>query len=120
MKTDGRVDVPTLIRPKHYLQPSGQLHASAALPDGKSPGGGSVGPRVCLDNMENFLPYRNSNSEPSVVQPVAIHYTSCVTAAHILVIFCMLSNTNAPRSGLRTDLFKRHTDSNFVITSRNC
>jgi hypothetical protein len=36
-----------------------------------------VDPRACLDDMEKwkFLPYRDSNSRPPVVQPVASRYT---------------------------------------------
>jgi hypothetical protein len=36
-----------------------------------------MGPRTGLHNVEKrkFLPYRDSNSDPSVAQPVAIRYT---------------------------------------------
>jgi hypothetical protein len=39
--------------------------------------GGWVDPRTGLDDLEKrrFLPYWDSNSDPSVVQPVASHYT---------------------------------------------
>jgi hypothetical protein len=45
--------------------------------------GGWVGPRAGLDEMErgNSLSYRDSNSDPSVVQPVASRYTDCVIPA---------------------------------------
>jgi hypothetical protein len=38
--------------------------------------GGWVDPRTGLDDVEKrkFLPYRDSNSDPSVVQPVASRY----------------------------------------------
>jgi hypothetical protein len=59
---------------------NGQLHAPAALPPGKKHpdpyarwlGGpqSRAGPRE-----ENSWPYRDSNSDPSVVQPTASHYT---------------------------------------------
>jgi hypothetical protein len=58
-----------------------QLHALAVLPPGKDPGthwiGGWVDPRAGLDNVrrENFCPHRDSNSDASVVQPVASPYT---------------------------------------------
>jgi hypothetical protein len=50
-------------------------------PRGKSSGthliGGWVGLRVCLNNVEKrkILPYRDSNSDSSVVQLVASLYT---------------------------------------------
>jgi hypothetical protein len=48
-------------------------------PGERAPGthfiGGWVGPRAGLDDMEeNSWPYQDSNSHPSVVQPVASHY----------------------------------------------
>jgi hypothetical protein len=56
-----------------------------------------VDPRIGLEDMDKriFLPYRESNSDPSVVQPVASRYTDCAiicerylekdeTALHIL------------------------------------
>jgi hypothetical protein len=43
-----------------------------------------VDPRAGLDDMEKrkFSPYRDSNSDPSVVQPVSSHYTDCTTPAN--------------------------------------
>jgi hypothetical protein len=32
---------------------------------------------------ENYLPYRDSNSDPSVVQPVLNRYTDCSTATRL-------------------------------------
>jgi hypothetical protein len=66
---------------------SGQLHVSAALPQGKVPQSqfGRFG--------ENSWPFRDSNSDPSVVQPVANRYTDWALQAPI--IFQMLS-TMAP------------------------
>jgi hypothetical protein len=39
--------------------------------------GGWMGPRTGLDDVEKekSWPYRDSNSDPSVTQPVASHYT---------------------------------------------
>jgi hypothetical protein len=61
---------------------SGQLHALAALPPGKSPGthfiGGWVDPRADLDDMEKWKFFTLSGLElplPLVVQPVASRYT---------------------------------------------
>jgi hypothetical protein len=54
---------------------------SASRPGKFTPGthwtGGWVGSRAGLDDVEkrNSLPYLGSNSDPSVVQPVASHYT---------------------------------------------
>jgi hypothetical protein len=44
-----------------------------------------VGPRAGLDDMEKrkFWPYRVSNSDPSVVQPVASRCTDCAIPTHI-------------------------------------
>jgi hypothetical protein len=65
---------------RHYLEVSGQLHAPAALPPGKKP-------RYPLDRRlsgpqsrsgrrgENSWTFRGSNSDFSVVQPVASRYT---------------------------------------------
>jgi hypothetical protein len=35
-----------------------------------------------IGRSENSLPYRDSNSDPLVVQPVASRYTDCTTATH--------------------------------------
>jgi hypothetical protein len=54
---------------------------SASRPSRFNPGthliGSWVDPRAGLDDVEKiqFLPYRNSNSYPSVAQPVASRYT---------------------------------------------
>jgi hypothetical protein len=42
-----------------------------------------VGPRAGLDEIEKgkCLPYRDSNSDPSVIQPVASCYTDCAIPA---------------------------------------
>jgi hypothetical protein len=60
----------------------GQLHAPAALPPGKEPPvpieyeiGWTREPVWTTWRIENSWPYRDSNSEPSVVQPVASRYT---------------------------------------------
>jgi hypothetical protein len=66
---------------------SGQLHAPAALPPGKSPGthfiGGWVDPRAGLDDMEKWKYFTLSGLELSlsvVVQPVASRYTDWAEA----------------------------------------
>jgi hypothetical protein len=56
---------------------SGQLHAPAALPPGKSPRY-PVDPRVGLDDMEKWKFFTLPGLElplPLVVQPVASRYT---------------------------------------------
>jgi hypothetical protein len=42
-----------------------------------------VGPRTGLDDVEKrkYCPYRDSNSDPLAVQPVASHYTDCAIPA---------------------------------------
>jgi hypothetical protein len=52
---------------------SGQLHAPAALPSGKSPRYPFY--RRLGGPQSRSGPYRDSNSDPAVVQPVASHYT---------------------------------------------
>jgi hypothetical protein len=61
---------------------SGQLHAHATLPPGKSPSthfiGGWVDPRVGVDDMEKWKFFTLSELElplPLVIQPVASRYT---------------------------------------------
>jgi hypothetical protein len=46
-----------------------------------------VGPRACLDDVEKrtSLPYRDSKSDPSSIQPVASRYTDCAIPAHRLI-----------------------------------
>jgi hypothetical protein len=60
------------------MEMSGQLHTPAALAPGENETdihytGDWVGPRVCLDIMENknLLPYRESKSDSSVGHSVA-------------------------------------------------
>jgi hypothetical protein len=68
--------------PRHKLEVSGQLHAPAALPPGKSPGThficGWVDPGAGLDDMEKckFFTLPGLELPPLlVVQPVASSYT---------------------------------------------
>jgi hypothetical protein len=67
---------------------SGQLHAPIALPPGKVPPvpiGLEAGwaPELIWTTWrsENFCPHQDSNSDPSVVQPVASRYTDCSISA---------------------------------------
>jgi hypothetical protein len=76
--------------PRHWLEVSGQLHAQAALPPGKEPSV-PIGEEVrwtsepvwTIWKRENSWPYRDSNSDLSVVQPVASRYTDYAISAHI-------------------------------------
>jgi hypothetical protein len=84
MKTYGGVDVEINIFLTSKLTGCGQLHAPAALPPGKKFLGTHligrwVDPRARLRRGEEkiFWPYRDSNSDPSVVQAIASRYTDC-------------------------------------------
>jgi hypothetical protein len=69
--------------PRHYLQVSGQLHGPAVLPPRKDPPpqypsdrlGGHQSPSGRQWRRENSWSYQNSNSDPSVVLPIACRYT---------------------------------------------
>jgi hypothetical protein len=63
--------------PRHYLEVSGQLHAPAALLPGEYPLDRRLGgPQSRSGRRGEYSgPYRDSNSDPSVVQPVASRYT---------------------------------------------
>jgi hypothetical protein len=65
---------------------SGQLHVPVALPPGKTvpirqEAGWASEPVWTTGKGENSWPYRDSNFDPSVVQPVASRYTDCIIAA---------------------------------------
>jgi hypothetical protein len=74
---------PMYSRPRHYLEVSDKLHAPTALPSGER------APAIREETMwapepiwktwigEKSGSYRDSNSEPSAVQPVASRYTDC-------------------------------------------
>jgi hypothetical protein len=74
------------ICPPHLIAP-GQIHTPAAIPRKRVPGNhwiwDWVDTRTGLDDVENksSWPYRNSNSDPLVVQPVASIYTDYATPA---------------------------------------
>jgi hypothetical protein len=83
MKAYGGVDVWIYVFLTSVLA-GGEWSASRPglfTPRERTPGtnwiGGWVGPRAGLDDVEkrNFLPLRDSNSDPSVVQLVASRYT---------------------------------------------
>jgi hypothetical protein len=91
----------TFSRPRHKLEVNGQLHVAVALTQGKEPPyklvRGLGGPRTGLDDVEkkNCCPYRDSNSDPSVVQSVASLYIDCDIQALVysigVYVYCHLS-----------------------------
>jgi hypothetical protein len=48
-----------------------------------------VDPRAGLDDLrsENFLPYRDSNTDPSVAQPIVSRYTEYVIPAPLNIMY---------------------------------
>jgi hypothetical protein len=74
---------------RQYLEVSGQLHSPTTLPPGKEPSvpiGYEFGwtPQSVWTTWrrENSWPYGDSNSNPSVVQPIASCYTGYALLAH--------------------------------------
>jgi hypothetical protein len=87
MKVYGGVDVYI-----HVFLNSAALHPREKIPlvaIGHEAGCAS-GTVWTIWRRENHWPYRDSNSDPSVVQPVASRYTNCATAA--LDVFPYLPN----------------------------
>jgi hypothetical protein len=94
--------------PRQWIEVSGQLHVPAALTPRE------IVPNTRLDRRlggpqsrfgrrgENCLPYRDSNSEPSVVQPVASRYTECATPALWTLLYTMGSQ-KVPGIPLQTE-----------------
>jgi hypothetical protein len=69
---------------------SGQLHALATLPPGKEPPvlilyevGWAPEPVWTIWRSENSWPYRDSNSDLSVIQPVVTRYTDIKSEIHL-------------------------------------
>jgi hypothetical protein len=73
--------------PWHLLEVSGQVHTPVTLPQGKGPwcpldtrlGGPQSQSR---QHGEHSWPYWDSNSNPSIIQPVASHYTNYAIQSH--------------------------------------
>jgi hypothetical protein len=78
----------------HWLEVSDQLHTPAALPPVPIQfEAGWVPEQVwTIWRSENSCPYRDSNSDPSVVQPVGSRYTDCtiVTLLHPMYVRVIL------------------------------
>jgi hypothetical protein len=80
------------------MEVSGQLHAPAALPQGKSPGthwiGGWVGSRAILDAVVKrkiSSSRRESNPRTPIVKPVAQRYTDWAITALIPVLYAAIN-----------------------------
>jgi hypothetical protein len=80
------------------LEVSGQLHAPAALPPGKEspvPIGFEEGqapePVWMMWRGEKSCPYRESNSNPLAIQPVASRHTDCGILAHSELLIALLN-----------------------------
>jgi hypothetical protein len=67
------------------VEVSGQLHPP--LPIGKDTGRAPE-PVLTMWRSEFFLSYRDSNSNPSVVQPAGSRYTDCTTGTHEQALYC--------------------------------
>jgi hypothetical protein len=72
---------------------SGKLHAPAALPPGKSPRypfyrrlGGPQSWSGRYGEVNIFFPYRDSNSPPPIVQPLASRYTDWAIPAPLVFV----------------------------------
>jgi hypothetical protein len=87
---------------------SGHLHALAALPPGERIGGWEVGctsePIWTIWRRENSWPYRDSNSDLSVVQPVASRYPGSSNDVTFSLIYpCLYSPMSGPVIFFYTD-----------------
>jgi hypothetical protein len=94
--------------PRHKLKVSGQLKAPAALPPGKDPPvliwqeAGWTPEQVWTTwRGEESSPYRESNSDPSPVQPVVHRYTHCAIPALPFYLWpTLVVSSHSLRSGV--------------------
>jgi hypothetical protein len=86
----------------------GEQHATTALPPRKEPplpsgyeAGWASEPIWTTWRSEDFLPYRDSNSDTSVVQPVASRYIDCANSSskyHSYLLMLHITFGHKPRS----------------------
>jgi hypothetical protein len=78
----------TFPSPRYQLEVSGRLHISAALSPGKEP-------LVLIGREVEWTPEPvwGSNSDPSVVQPVARRYTDYATAITVIITITIINIT---------------------------
>jgi hypothetical protein len=83
-----------------------------------------MGLRAGLDNVKkrNFLPYRDSNSNPSFVQPVASRYTdyTCIIKTTDCAGQCpvLYHNNVTDTKGKRLDCFAKYCKQNHKSSLR--
>jgi hypothetical protein len=104
---------------------SGQLHTPASLPPGKEapvPIGEEAGwasePVRTTWRRKNSWPYRDSNSDPSVIQPVASCYTDYAIPAPLYTIYVRI-NTRTPASVSKHEVFFAQSNSILAISSQS-
>jgi hypothetical protein len=106
------------------MEMSGQLHAPAALPPGKEPryplDRTLGGPQSRSGRRKNSWPYRDSNSDSLVIQPVASRYTNYAIQASRLSLFIgkLIGLNNWVSFQLsRTQLFWINIDNNDALSA---
>jgi hypothetical protein len=104
---------------------SGQLHTPAALPPGKETlitveykVGWTAGPVWITWRSKNSCPYRDSNCNPLVVQPVASRYTDCANPAlkNRGIILKLILETFVKS----VDCIELNKDKNQMLSGINC
>jgi hypothetical protein len=118
MKADRRADVKIhFCWPRHQLKVNVQLHASVTLPLGKEhlvsiwyEVGWTPEPVWTTWRSENSWPYRDSNSNSSVVQPVTSRYIDCSIPAPNLTYLSVCISKGS-------DSWKRLSDIEFELSA---
>jgi hypothetical protein len=107
------------------MEVSGRLHTPAALPRRKSaryPLRRRLGGTQSRSGRrgENCLLYRNSNSDPSVVQPVVSRYTDCAIPTPLRdIMICLNLFCPAPKEGIHHSAFIRYFNINRRTKQRD-